>query len=46
MHFSQQMDHSTMTLTSLETNEDENCKASLFDQSQMLFEKFFYHEKL
>ena len=44
--FLQQMDHSTLTLTSLEINEDENYKTTLFDQFQMFSEKFFCHEKI
>ena len=45
-HFLQQMDHSTLTLTSLKTYGDKNYKAIFFDQFQMFFKKFFYHEKI
>ena len=45
-HCLQQIDHSTLTLTFLETSRDENYKAKLFDKFQMFSEKLFYHEKL
>ena len=40
------MGHSSLTITSLETNEDKNYKTRLFDQSQMFLKKFFYCKKL
>ena len=46
IYFLQQMGHSSLTITSLETNEDKNYKATFFYQPQIFFEKFFYCKKL